>query len=151
MRGLSDPDLPIGCRVALMGGRGLTGCLVSAVLCAALSTPAFALEEGPSLQGLAGERGRSTVTADLAASTFVRSCGSIREVVPKHLRISNISARGLECRAARLAAERLYHCLAGRQCAAVSLRFRCTNLGRGEGVDERCVAGLVVVRFQYGV
>lgn len=102
---------------------------------AANSEPAFSIGTTPAITG-AGP---------------LRSCGDIPEKVPKHLAIHNVTTRGLRCPRARRAAIRLYHCAEEQPCLAAGLRFRCRNLGRGETVDERCVAGQVVVRFQTGV
>ena len=104
----------------------------------------------PSVATAASSSPPSSATAIAQASAWsVRSCGNMPENTER-LAILNVTTRGLSCPRARQAAVRLYHC-ASRQCLVVGLRFRCRNLGQGEAVDERCVAGRVVVRFQTGV
>jgi hypothetical protein len=87
--------------------------------------------------------------APAASASPVRSCGNIPET-SRHLTIWNVTTRGLRCPKARRAALKMFYC-PGRHCRAVGYRFICRNLGRGEAVDMRCVAGRVVVRFQTGV
>jgi hypothetical protein len=87
--------------------------------------------------------------APAASASPVRSCGDIPET-SHHLALWNITTRGLRCPKARRAALKIVYC-PGRHCRAVGYRFTCRNLGRGEAVDMRCVAGRVVVRFQTGV
>jgi hypothetical protein len=83
------------------------------------------------------------------ASARVRSCGDIHET-SRHLAIINVTTRRLSCNRGRKDAVELYSC-STKECVAGGRSFQCTNLGQGESVDERCVAGKVVVRFQTGV
>jgi hypothetical protein len=91
----------------------------------------------------------TSLGAGRADAVGVRSCGDIPES-SRHLAIWNVTTRGLSCPTGRKAALKLFACSTSR-CSAVGLEFRCRNLGAGEAVDERCVAGATVVRFQTGV
>jgi hypothetical protein len=84
-----------------------------------------------------------------ASASAVRSCGDLPET-STHLAISNVTTRGLTCSQARHAAVAIYRCSTDR-CYAAGRHWSCRNLGAGEAVDERCVSGQVVVRFQTGV
>ena len=84
-----------------------------------------------------------------ASASAVRSCGDIAETM-HHLGIYNVTTRGLRCPTARRAALKIFYC-PGSHCNAAGYRFTCRNLGHYEEVDERCVSGAVVVRFQTGV
>ncbi len=84
-----------------------------------------------------------------AEASPVRSCGDLPEN-SQHIGIWNVTTRGLSRSTARRATLTLFRCSTST-CSAAGYRFRCRNLAGGESVDERCVAGEVVVRFQTGV
>lgn len=87
--------------------------------------------------------------AGVSAST-VRSCGDLPET-SSHLAISNVTTRGLTCSQARRAVLPIAARCSTGGCYAAGRHWSCRNLGAGEAVDERCVSGQVVVRFQTGV
>jgi len=110
-------------------------------------------QRAPRLSGLVATvlilLGVVLLIAGVADASVVRSCGTIPES-SRHLAISNVTTRGLACTTARRDAVVLFGC-SSRSCRAGGRRFTCRNLGSGEAVDERCVSGTVVVRFQTGV
>jgi hypothetical protein len=85
-----------------------------------------------------------------ASASAVRSCGDLPES-STHRAISNVTSRGLTCSQARRAAVPIFHRCSTGSCYAAGRHWSCRDLGAGEAVDERCISGQVVVRFQTGV